>query len=285
MRRGPWTSRKLVPCSLPAKRHTQNNGAQEIMTASRMDRMFVVPLLLLATISACERDPKPVSDTAATPTPVRQRGQVFIVTRGGESIKLGLVAVLAYPESVITEHFRRCDSANVAALSDARESASESRDRIRGLRAQAAAADAELARLPFPSALPRDSVLISTRARLTRTWQGALRSAEKLEAESAATLGAIRALESPAFYFQELPPPSARSKSDADGRFEIALPVVPAVLVAQARRELATGLESYYWAVRVAPTRSDSLLFLSNDNLAGTGCAESIFDLVHHSGP
>lgn len=71
----------------------------------------------------------------------------------------------------------------------------------------------------------------------------------------------------------------AAAKTDADGKFSIALPANEmSILVAQAGRLAGGEQEHYQWAVRVPYKRPGSRLplMLANDNMVGVRCAECL---------
>ena len=98
----------------------------------------------------------------------------------------------------------------------------------------------------------------------------------KLETRVATVAAQQKTLCSAAPYFENLPQAIASAKTDADGRFKIAIPDDDRdiVLVAKSQRQVFNAVENYYWMVRAKP--SDSNVTLSNDNLTSSGSADSV---------
>lgn len=170
-------------------------------------------------------------------------GQVFIVTRGGQSIKLGLVEVLALDADKVASVVKEAD-----------EKTSTERANLKEV--EEAAAEAE------------------------KALQNDLSSGSFTKYESAIDLE-VKArqrcayLSSSLYYSRLFPPPFARTKTDADGRFRLTvLDGKPIVLSAFSSRMLAESAEAYDWLVRVADDATE--INLSNDNHLNDGSADAV---------
>ena len=159
-------------------------------------------------------------------------GQVFIVTRGGESVKLGLVTVTAY------------DADQVAAVvKEADEKTSAERSQLQRVEE---AADAAYKRFS------------DSRGSDHGKWLDALNLEEKAQRRRAY-------LTSSFYYSKSFPPELASVKSDADGHFRVSVPDgKPITLRAWSTRELSDSVECYDWFVRVPDATVE--INLSNDN-------------------
>ncbi len=77
-------------------------------------------------------------------------------------------------------------------------------------------------------------------------------------------------------YFEQLPPPMATAKTDADGKFTLPLPSGKYVIAAKTSRRVGDDTEVYSWLVSLDLTASGQTLMLSNDNQFQTKCKECI---------
>lgn len=220
-------------------------------------------------------------------------GQVFIVTRGGQSVKLGMVAVSAMD-------LRRVEA----------EVRSWKRDlglRDSAYRAEQWAADAEVdsafsrisiaksaiaALQGFPSALAemppwhgsestrplshfreREARIARYRSEQQAPYVAQLAAAESL-LESAR---AVLRRKSPMHDFTELlgrlPEPLATSQTDADGEFSLTIPHGrPIAIFARSSRDLPGGREEYKWLIRVPDeARAGQKLLLNNEKMTSMG--------------
>lgn len=183
------------------------------------------------------------------------QGQVFVVTNGGSNVKLALVNVMAYREREL-----------LAQIDSIREIDKDERNR-----ASVSAAEAK-------------AVTDAAKMKLNESERGISQNAENLarsEYLSAAgnTIRAereLQALSNARYIVEKLNNPLAVAKSDADGNFEMRLPVGKYVLVALATRMAGNKTEMYEWTVRVDAKKLAKVM-LSNDNMVGQSCAACVF--------
>lgn len=197
--------------------------------------------------------------SCSKPTPRQTSGQVFIVTRSGESIKLGLVELRLYERAAFDEAVRKWKEL-VRLEADPAEDLK--------LRASTFLVEATSAR----DRLKHDLLSGTVGRGLNRSELEALiapvfDSLKNAEANSQAADAYHSMLLSaaPIFRFLEQGQPLDTTKTDADGNFTIGVPAVGEfVLAAKAGRELVGEGEVYFWAI-AAPTSQK--INLSNDNL------------------
>ncbi len=204
-------------------------------------------------------------------------GDVFIVTQGGVSVKLGLVEVLALPYE---------ETRQAVALVDA-EAIKLKRDAAAAVTALASA-EAELNQL-----LADEKALLnraSTNSKADRTAIVAAHDREDAATEVrdsakqavAELVRKAHKLTSGALYFEKLPPPLVTTKTDADGKFSLPLDrKVTVVLAAHAARRVFGEDEDYYWLVKASlDGQLSKRIFLSNDNLPRSGSSGSLIHTV-----
>jgi len=70
---------------------------------------------------------------------------------------------------------------------------------------------------------------------------------------------------------EAFPPPAAKAKTDADGRFVLTLQRGKRyALHAIATREVFNRLETYEWLIWVTPSKDGARVILANDNMSDT---------------
>ena len=230
-------------------------------------------------------------------------GQVFIVTGGHESVKLGLVAIAACRPDEFTSAVGLTKSqieSERAKLDDIRLRADES---------VAAASQLEDA-VSKASILPEPPKLDDIRPRADESVEKELKelaaasqlkdavskasildtllseySKLKVNAENLADRVRRRTeyLNSAGPYFKNLPRPIALVKTDVDGKFKLELPssIDQVIIVASATREVFGPRENYFWAVKVKPPAT---IMLSNDNLADAASSDSALQTLALTG-
>lgn len=188
-------------------------------------------------------------------------GSVFVVTEGGPSIKLGLVAVgaidpvsmapfVANRNSTVTPARDAADrylaywkEANRNNLADFNKAFEGPVDSVEGR--------LKINDIEFNALAPK----LKEAIRLRRYWCD------------------------PARYFEGLPQAFAVAKTDADGKFVLRVPRRGRICIAAAgERELGKKSEAYYWLLWVdlagQPTKG---IILSNDNMMPTSRQDAVF--------
>jgi hypothetical protein len=189
------------------------------------------------------------------------RGQVFIVTQGGENVRLGLVTVALYPEKEMLAYIaRRSEEARLEreAIAPALDAAMES---LSTANAQYENALKMVGMRDGGSSLNQryDEV-----QRLQRViWEGESR---------------LRGLDSADFYFMMLPKPLRTSVTDAEGAFSIVIPKTGKyALTARGERNVSGTVETYSWLVRMPEeARTGTKVLLSNSTLTYAGSPLSL---------
>lgn len=207
-------------------------------------------------------------------------GEVFVVTRGGQSIKLGLVEAVLIPMDTLTPHLdaRTAEKTNAFARLDPQIQAAE---------AQIQAAEAEVQRLQqeehalFELYL-KDVFLNSEKERTYRAAQDATSQARRKESQARRKASALReekrSFMSGAFYFDSLPSPLRGTKTNSDGRFRLMVPASGSYAIAAvASRHVVDRVERYYWLLKIdSKAGSSQAIMLSNDNMTSSDSVESL---------
>jgi hypothetical protein len=233
----------------------------------------IVGVVALAALAACKPAPPP-----APPTDTQVNGDIFIVTQGRQNIKLAPVEVAFIPETRVRSYLEQ-------RLALAREAIEKTRPE--GARLEAEVNEVEKTEERIKAVLDKER-------RRGRSGAWAQRMMAALHAHIAALNVSkernealrehkrqVNKFREGAFYFAEgFPPEVATAKSDADGRFAVALKPGGYAVRAISKRRVAADTEDYFWLVALkAEVEPSKRIMLSNDNLFETSCAECIVDV------
>jgi hypothetical protein len=190
-------------------------------------------------------------------------GEVFIVTGEHQSIKLGLVTIAAFDPGEI----RNLIDSTRAEIAAETTRLNKFVPRI----VQVSDDGSRLEKEVTTSDLSRTNFQAWSRVLETTLALASKASALKLRSEWMKNY-----LESPAPFFKRLPKAVAATKTDADGKFKLILPVAGRVVIgATADLRVVDKTEYYFWLVNIEAKGSTSLT-LSDDNQADTASNESL---------
>jgi hypothetical protein len=226
-------------------------------------------------------------------------GQVFIVTKSRENVKLGLVTVALFPEAAVKKHI----AVRTADAKPQRDSLETKISNLEGSLTKAQVQLSEVERGENAIQERQRRIVESQRAApaMSRAWEDGYAALDAAEAQSKriGTVAAhwksevlaltselnsvyaqVKALNSTKYYLSGFPPAIAHTQTDADGEFSIRVPRNGHfVLAALAQRQVFDEMEEYAWVVSIAPdVLSGSKLLLSNETLTTGG---STISLVH----
>jgi hypothetical protein len=194
--------------------------------------------------------------------PNQINGEVFIVTAGHESVKLGLVEIRAFEPTQVNQAIDAVKR-RIAKLEPIEKQIRTLKTRSWEFHKQILTlSDIELQALKGP--------------KLGDIW----RRAQSLRKDCDRLFDDAQwhrmYLDSGTAFFEALPTAMAIAKSDSDGKFTMKLPHSgEIVLCAAADRELLDRTESYYWMVKVTPSTGTAIT-LSNDNLTTFRSPQSV---------
>jgi hypothetical protein len=181
-------------------------------------------------------------------------GQVFVVTKGAQTIKLSLVNVSLHSEASISE-FLATKRANALPLTEPMSELVK--------KALAVVDEAERVHEKVP--------------RVSDKWLDSF----KVTMEAQSVLRKVRGMadypKSGLYLFDGLPAPLQTTKTDADGKFAFSTPDGKYVLTASAKRNVADFVEVYRWMVRVN-LDADKSVMLASDNLTSSGSSDSVIE-------
>lgn len=208
-------------------------------------------------------------------------GEVFIVTKGGQNVRLGLVEVRAIPEGIIRPFIDQKNTISKAEsdklrpeIERAKLEVAEAQEGVEGARRRS---DEQFK--ASLEAIRRGDYSVS------RSYSsGADNEVSKLQAkwdkqtQLQGLLDKDRYWRSGDFYFADLPAGIATAKTDADGKFTLTLKRKQRVaLAARGSRSIGDKTEKYHWLFWFSLEGMKSKrIFLSNDNLITAGSADSL---------
>ena len=196
-------------------------------------------------------------------------GEAFIVTKGGQNYKLGLVPIALYSLETLKPH-----------LDQKTQEAQSELTRLKPL-LQAAKSDMDAKhnakRTAFDAYLrvnysdPNKNALDAAHKEAGKQWETATSAYYSL-------LGQQSRLVSGAFYFSGLPEPLAKTQTNSDGRFTIEMPTKGKFAVAaNAHRSVGDSTERYYWLISIAlDGAAKKTTMLSNNNLTSEDAPDSL---------
>jgi hypothetical protein len=173
-------------------------------------------------------------------------GEVFIVTKGGHNVKLGLVEVKALPEKEI--------------LAFIEKKKAEAKEKIGGVtternrcQSEYIKAQSEYNKRFFASGLKLFDRLLDAKMTALKEYN---------IAESA-----YHYWSNGIYLFDNLPEGEVSAKTNSDGKFIMTLKRnTTYALIAHAQRDVFNNVEKYYWMVWFIPKDKTNTIFLSNDN-------------------
>lgn len=222
-------------------------------------------------LAGCMLCALPATSTASSKSkakvsaPVILSGQIFVVTKGRDNIKLALVEVAAIPEDEMLAHLKNKHGPAIEQQSQ--------------LKSKLVAADDE-----FRYAV-MEEIMYGIRSNIGHTeFPFKTNSLEEARAAIVEKQSACKKIKSeftyfgsPAIYMEGIPTPASISKTDADGKFTLTIPSGKKYIIAAAtNRTVFKDTEQYYWLVRIDASSPVQALMLSNDNQVETKCKECI---------
>jgi hypothetical protein len=207
-------------------------------------------------------------------------GDVFIVTAGGGSIKLGLVEVKVLPLEETKAKIHLADETKANEVSELQTQMHELGDKLLSAKAVCDQYRREQKEAydrfeEHPFAGPRYDAWEEAHKRVQKATDAAeviQRKMDDLQKQIQSSRSSV------AMYYPFLPQPIASAKTDADGKFSIELDRhSPFALAATTSRELPSGEETYHWLISASlDGQATKRIFLSNDNLAEACPPESL---------
>jgi len=171
-------------------------------------------------------------------------GQVFIATKGGENIKLSLVDVTAISEKKMLNFLASSQTKRRTLLDNSDSAAKEFTAAKKLAEQQDNSAFEEIAIIKAKKLIKANEILAPVM--------------------------------SGAYYFTDLPVAVAIDKTDADGKFQLDLPMGKYALAARSSRQISGEVEEYFWIVWVNVSAKNRSVLLSNDNLFETNCKDCV---------
>ncbi len=201
-------------------------------------------------------------------------GDAFIVTSGGQNIKLGLVEIYIYSESSVQPIIQpRIQTAKVeiSRLTPTENKLQEEEDKL-----EKAYEAAEY---------HHDHAFHSINSSEEKSYARVLKSLDKLNAKLSEHQKHLRKMleyVEGRFYISDLPTPMFKTKTDADGKFTLKLKPGKYALAASSSRVVGEGYpEEYYWLIWIiVDLKQQNKIMLNNDNLFERNSKENLINLT-----
>ncbi len=205
------------------------------------------------------------------PKPVTAAGQVFIVTQGGDNVKLGDIEILLIEKAQVMDFLAKTEPAIDAEITSRQQEYESLQQEYKVADEDYKKADAVAeAYNPFESEEVRSHAVEGLdRATAEAIEQKALTRLEVAEDNRNAARKRLNSSWKAENYFTDFSPTAAQKTfSDADGKFSFVYSRNSSLTIyASAQRTILNGPEKYYWLIDT-PTNAETVqVFLSNNNL------------------
>ena len=206
-------------------------------------------------------------------------GEIFIVTKGGENIRLGLVTVQAISEDKMKEYITKKISESKYNIDRLGIDIDKSKEEY-----HIAEKDEILSEDEYKRRFRLWTKNVSSKQG-KKYYQEAYNIYKEKRDKSLDKKNKFYSLQktriyykSAGYYFNGLPESVATGKTGADGRFSIPIQRNKRVaLAAHASRQVFDHKEEYYWLLWVSlDGESSKKIFLSNDNMTDVGAKDSV---------
>jgi hypothetical protein len=192
-------------------------------------------------------------------------GEIFIVTKKGENVKLGMLEVYVFPIDTLIPYLleRTKDRNDQLPIIVKKIGAAK-------IKYDAASQETENA---FQWDFANFDKAIAARDESKLKWL-------KLRTEE-------EEITSCNFFFRKLPVPLSSTKTDSEGKFNFLIPGSDLhAIAASATRRVLNDIEKYYWITTIDPKKgSRQTAILSNDNLVYTDDIEELISMYTHESP
>lgn len=219
-------------------------------------------------------------------------GQIFIVQKNGESIKLGLVDLYSISEEDLQAHFLKKYQEGEISKEKMKARYTISKSKIDGANKavvelkKSIAKGADLIKEGIYSGeLEKNPVKTRQIIAIFKEMENTIlpmaeAEAAKIAAAEQGVVNEYEAIDKPGYYFNGIPRMNALGKTDADGKFSVRVPRGDMVIVARGERMVFGTSEKYHWAVKLNSIDLKKHVYLSNDNLIETRCSSCMLTSV-----
>lgn len=220
-----------------------------------------ISLVALFLYSGCDQSPR--TTEASTPPPDangRLDGQIFVVTKAADTIKLSLTDVLVFREADLTSKIAAYNDQTSKQHAAAQQHRKEIMDKMQKFSDDIKAYDSQY-----------------TGDKSSNEYQSKVVEAQAQVAQFQQEMADLDVPDDPSSFFADLPAPLQKTTTDSDGKFSVTLPKDGRyIVVASSSRQTNDKMEQYYWAVRLSFEGDDSKsLMLTNKNLVGSFSSDS----------
>jgi hypothetical protein len=208
-----------------------------------------------------------------SPSAPEVSGDVFIVTKGGTNIKLGLVEIFIYKENNIKPYIKSKYEFAKAKILPLQADLNKMKHEVEKLKKECDETTKHEDRYKDIDDEKYTADLHASREIIYK-YSDKYNEFHKTYDELSRYVGAE-------YYIRGLPIPMLTTKTDADGKFTINLKSGKYALIASASRTIGEDKEVYYWLiwVSVKPNQRNNIM-LSNDNLFENNTKDNLINLT-----
>jgi hypothetical protein len=216
-------------------------------------------------------------------------GQVFVSTKGGESVKLGAVQISLFARDatdILLAGLKKYADFKIQQAGASLEVVKAGREQADAYAREAAAQERAAFAIYLKSIRTNDSAAAKQAHDAAKeAANNAREAASNASSQYFKIIGNVDFYYSGAFYFGYLRSPIQTAETDADGKFVIEIPPVGQfVIAARGERRVWENTERYYWLQPVSlESKQQRIQNLSNNNLtSATGTSSLILTLDSH---
>lgn len=212
------------------------------------------------------------------PKEVSLSGQVFVVTKGRDNIKLALVEIRVIPERELIDFVKgkRQDALQQIDTLNSKLKILKNEEELLKKAVAVVTKNYESSVCYTKASYFFDESEVKLCESINKNSENARKLHSNKQMEIYTVNYQISSLNEAAYYFTSLPQSEWKSKTDADGKFTLTLPVGTYVVAAESTRKIVDSSESYYWLVVVDANTKNQQIMLSNDNFFETKCSECV---------
>jgi hypothetical protein len=224
-----------------------------------------------AKAQATKQSPSPPKKTMIPDVEIQ--GQIFIVTKGGNIIKLALVSVSAFTETDLKVQLKNTLNSEQELRNQALIRIEEAKRKVvLAKETLTRSTDNDIARSAnLPPALYANAMVKSSEND-QRNMMAVWAAESVVEAEKRSLVDMTK----PRHLIDKLKDSVGVSKTDSDGNFNLTLPPGTYIFTAIGNRLAGGSMETYEWAVRIEAKKPTQKIMLSNDNLVSSLCNECV---------
>lgn len=221
---------------------------------------------------------KPVTSTK--PVAIQVNGQIFIVTKGGNAIKLPLITVFAYDKNDILDQILAINNSNQSKKSFLATEFISQKKRIEDVENEMNETDQKRSQAQsiWSSSLGTSSSTSNQEKykELSAHYISLIGVKGNEQMKLNEIIQEYSSITGPRHYINKFTNQKSTGKSDIDGLYTLSILPGDYVIVATGSRSVGRSTELYSWIIEKSIKDNAEKIILSNDNIFGSNCQECI---------